>query len=66
VHVNNVLLALIVGAFLIPYVLAMVLCGYPLMFIEMALGQFGGRSVVEVWKACPLFEGTVPFKGAHH
>ncbi|ELT93916.1 hypothetical protein CAPTEDRAFT_177468 [Capitella teleta] len=45
------------GAFLIPYVISMILCGYPLMFIEMALGQYAGRSVVEVWKCCPLFEG---------
>jgi SNF family Na+-dependent transporter len=46
------------GAFLIPYVIAMVIAGYPLMFIELALGQFGRQGVVSIWKACPLFQGN--------
>jgi SNF family Na+-dependent transporter len=49
------------GAFLIPYLIAMLIAGYPLMFIELALGQFGRQGVVSIWKACPLFQGSAPF-----
>jgi solute carrier family 6 amino acid transporter-like protein 5/7/9/14 len=45
------------GAFLIPYAIAMLLCGYPLMLIEFALGQYAAQGVVSIWKVCPLFEG---------
>jgi hypothetical protein len=48
------------GAFLIPYLIAMIIAGYPLMFIELALGQFGRQGVVSIWKACPLFQGDTP------
>jgi len=45
------------GAFLIPYLLAMFVAGYPLMLMEYALGQYGRQGVVGVWRACPLFQG---------
>ena len=47
----------LVGVFLIPYIVSMLLCGYPLMFIELALGQYGRQGIVSIWKVCPLFEG---------
>lgn len=45
------------GAFLIPYVVMMGLCGYPLMFLELSLGQYARQGIVNVWKAVPLLQG---------
>ncbi|KAK7498988.1 hypothetical protein BaRGS_00009797 [Batillaria attramentaria] len=46
------------GAFLIPYVASLVLCGLPLYFLEAALGQFSARSAAHVWAVCPLLKGA--------
>ncbi|XP_046561673.1 sodium- and chloride-dependent glycine transporter 2-like [Haliotis rubra] len=45
------------GAFLIPFVVCLVLCGLPLVFLEVALGQFSGMSPSHVWSLCPLMKG---------
>ncbi|XP_046558833.1 sodium- and chloride-dependent glycine transporter 2-like isoform X1 [Haliotis rubra] len=45
------------GAFLIPFVMCLVLCGLPLVFLEVALGQFSGMSPSHVWSLCPLMKG---------
>ncbi|XP_046557635.1 sodium- and chloride-dependent betaine transporter-like [Haliotis rubra] len=45
------------GAFLIPFVVCLVLCGLPLFFLEMALGQFSAMSPTHVWSLCPLLRG---------
>ncbi|ELU09479.1 hypothetical protein CAPTEDRAFT_115714 [Capitella teleta] len=45
------------GAFLIPYLLMVVLAGFPVMFMELAFGQFGSLGVVSIWRAVPLFQG---------
>ncbi|KAK7498923.1 hypothetical protein BaRGS_00009732 [Batillaria attramentaria] len=45
------------GAFLIPFLLALVVCGLPLFLLEAAIGQFMGRSSVHIWSVCPLFKG---------
>ncbi|XP_067660755.1 sodium- and chloride-dependent glycine transporter 2-like [Haliotis asinina] len=45
------------GAFLIPFVMCLVLCGLPLVFLEVALGQFSGLSPSHVWSLCPLMKG---------
>nr|XP_022326232.1 sodium- and chloride-dependent glycine transporter 1-like isoform X1 [Crassostrea virginica] len=46
------------GAFLIPYVIFLVLCGMPLFFLEISYGQFSSLSPVAVWKISPLFKGV--------
>ncbi|XP_065312494.1 sodium- and chloride-dependent glycine transporter 1-like isoform X2 [Gordionus sp. m RMFG-2023] len=46
------------GAFLIPYWLMLFLCGIPLFFLEVVLGQFTGRGAIDVWDICPLFKGV--------
>nr|KAG5687285.1 hypothetical protein BaRGS_001950 [Batillaria attramentaria] len=46
------------GAFLIPYLLSLLVCGLPLYFLEAAVGQFSGRSSVKVWAVCPLLIGA--------
>ena len=45
------------GAFLIPYVIMVILAGVPLIFLEMAIGQYSSLSVVSVWRASPIFQG---------
>ncbi|KAF6206322.1 hypothetical protein GE061_017553 [Apolygus lucorum] len=47
------------GAFLVTYTVAMFLCGIPLFFQEVAIGQYlrvGGSTFVG--KLCPLFQGV--------
>ncbi|XP_069114112.1 sodium- and chloride-dependent betaine transporter-like isoform X1 [Argopecten irradians] len=45
------------GAFLVPFFLFTILCGYPLYMIEMTVGQFSGKSAMVAWGLCPLLEG---------
>ena len=47
----------IAGAFLIPYILALLVVGFPIMFMEMALGQFASIGPITIWRVCPLFKG---------
>ncbi|XP_077982014.1 sodium- and chloride-dependent glycine transporter 2-like [Glandiceps talaboti] len=46
------------GAFLIPYLLFMALCGMPLFFLEVAFGQFCSEGPITAWKVCRLFKGA--------
>lgn len=45
------------GAFLIPYFTFLVLCGMPLFFLELCIGQFSGLAPITIWNVCPLFKG---------
>ncbi|KAG1663868.1 Sodium- and chloride-dependent glycine transporter 2 [Nymphon striatum] len=46
------------GAFLIPYVLMLVLAGLPLFFMELAIGQYSSMGPTLVFKEiAPLFQG---------
>ncbi|XP_067663699.1 sodium- and chloride-dependent glycine transporter 1-like [Haliotis asinina] len=46
------------GAFFIPYVIFLILCGIPLFFMEVTYGQFSSLSPVAIWRICPLFKGV--------
>ncbi|XP_025100411.1 sodium- and chloride-dependent glycine transporter 1-like isoform X2 [Pomacea canaliculata] len=46
------------GAFMIPFLCMLLITGIPLVFMEMAFGQFASCGVVSVWSVCPLFEGV--------
>ncbi|CAD5125286.1 DgyrCDS13530 [Dimorphilus gyrociliatus] len=47
------------GAFLIPYVLMLLLGGIPLFYMELALGQFNRKGAITCWgRICPLFKGV--------
>lgn len=47
------------GAFLIPYVCMLFLCGMPLFFMELALGQYVSLGPVTSWAAiCPMAKGV--------
>nr|XP_039249264.1 sodium- and chloride-dependent betaine transporter-like [Styela clava] len=45
------------GAFLIPYFLVAALCGVPLFFQEIAMGQFSKRSCLNAWNIVPAVKG---------
>ncbi|CAG2183240.1 unnamed protein product, partial [Oppiella nova] len=46
------------GAFLIPFIAMMLLAGFPLMFMELAFGQYASLSPVVIFERfCPLFGG---------
>ncbi|VVC33587.1 Sodium:neurotransmitter symporter [Cinara cedri] len=47
------------GAFLVTYFIAMVFCGVPIFFQEVAIGQFlGTGGMTLVGKLCPILTGT--------
>ncbi|RXN30007.1 sodium- and chloride-dependent GABA transporter ine-like isoform X1 [Labeo rohita] len=47
------------GAFLIPYLIMLFLCGIPLLFMEFTVGQYTRLGPVHaVAKICPLFKGV--------
>jgi SNF family Na+-dependent transporter len=46
------------GAFLIPFIVMVFVAGLPLMFMELAIGQYSNMSPVILFdKFCPLFSG---------
>ncbi|XP_028313238.1 sodium- and chloride-dependent GABA transporter ine [Gouania willdenowi] len=47
------------GAFLIPYLIMVLLCGIPLLFLEFAIGQYTRLGPVHAFtKICPLLKGV--------
>ncbi|KAF7236845.1 Sodium- and chloride-dependent betaine transporter [Varanus komodoensis] len=46
------------GAFFIPYLIFLFVCGIPVFLLETALGQYTSQGGVTAWrKICPIFEG---------
>ena len=49
----------VLGAFLVPYMVFVVTCGVPLFLLETAIGQYTQEGSITVWKKlCPLAEGN--------
>ncbi|ESO94430.1 hypothetical protein LOTGIDRAFT_118264 [Lottia gigantea] len=46
------------AVFLIPYLIFMILCAFPLCYLEVSLGQFSGKSTYNVWDICPILRGV--------
>jgi solute carrier family 6 (neurotransmitter transporter, glycine) member 5/9 len=46
------------GAFLIPYLLMLVVFGIPLYYMEVALGQFGSVGCLTMFKMAPILKGA--------
>uniref|UniRef100_A0A0A9ZDX5 Transporter n=1 Tax=Lygus hesperus TaxID=30085 RepID=A0A0A9ZDX5_LYGHE len=47
------------GVFLIPYYIILVLCGIPLLYMELAIGQFTRRGPIGAFsKLCPILKGA--------
>ena len=50
------------GAFLIPYIIMLILCGLPLLFMELTMGQYTRQGPIgALGKMCPLFQGKINF-----
>jgi len=45
------------GAFLIPYLVVLLLIGRPIYYLEMCIGQFSSSGQVKIWSAAPIFKG---------
>ncbi|KAK7497733.1 hypothetical protein BaRGS_00011128, partial [Batillaria attramentaria] len=45
-------------AFLIPFLVSLMLCGLPLYFLETSIGQFTTRGAFHVWSFCPIMKGA--------
>ncbi|KAJ8405466.1 hypothetical protein AAFF_G00319390 [Aldrovandia affinis] len=46
------------GAFLNPYFIMLAICGIPIFFMELSLGQFSSLGPLAVWKISPFFKGA--------
>ncbi|XP_060555847.1 sodium- and chloride-dependent glycine transporter 1-like isoform X2 [Ruditapes philippinarum] len=46
------------GAFLIPFVIMIVVCGIPMYFLEYSISKFSGRGAYQLWDISPLFRGV--------
>lgn len=46
------------GAFLVPYLLMVILCGIPLFYMEVLLGQFSGTGCTGMFRLVPILKGT--------
>ncbi|CAK1547194.1 unnamed protein product [Leptosia nina] len=46
------------GAFLIPYIIVLILIGKPMYYLECVLGQFSSRNSIKVWSISPAMKGT--------
>lgn len=44
-------------AFLVPYLILLLVVGLPIVLLEISLGQFLGQGSAHSWKASPLFKG---------
>lgn len=47
------------GAFLIPYIIILILVGKPFYLLEGLLGQFTSRSCVKTWYMTPAMKGEM-------
>lgn len=47
------------GAFLIPYLIVLVLIGQPIYYLELLVGQFSSRSSIKVYDMVPAFRGNI-------
>lgn len=53
-----VFIFILAGIFLIPYFIILFVCGVPMLFMELAVGQYTGRGPIgAIGQLCPLFKG---------
>lgn len=42
---------------MLPFLLCLLIIGFPMFFLEASLSQFSGRATPRVWSFCPMFKG---------
>ena len=47
------------GAFLIPYVISLVIIGLPIFYFELCFGQFSSLGPITIWKVSPISKGKL-------
>lgn len=45
------------GAFLIPYIIVLLVIGKPMYFLETVIGQFSSSNCAQVWRMSPAMKG---------
>lgn len=53
------------GAFLIPYIIILIIVGKPFYYLEVLLGQFTSKSCVKVWAMSPAMKGAEVVSAMH-
>ncbi|ESO92910.1 hypothetical protein LOTGIDRAFT_120149 [Lottia gigantea] len=46
------------GAFLVPYLIAVATVGFPVKFLEVAVGQYMRQGGIGMWNICPILKGV--------
>jgi len=46
------------GAFLIPYILMLLMVGLPMFYFELCFGQFSSLGPIKIWLVSPMFKGV--------
>lgn len=41
-----------------PYMLMVILCGIPIFYMEILIGQFSGTGCIGMWRMAPILKGT--------
>jgi hypothetical protein len=54
------------GAFLLPYLIVLLVIGRPIYFLEMTIGQFSQVGPVGVWALAPFFKGKLSILDSTH
>lgn len=49
------------GAFVIPYIIVLIIIGKPIYYLEMLIGQFSSRGSVKVYDLAPAMRGKLEF-----
>lgn len=47
------------GAFVIPYIIVLIIVGKPIYYLEMLIGQFSSRGSAKVYDLCPALRGKL-------
>lgn len=50
-------LFVLIGAFLIPYLVFLIGAALPIFFLEVSIGQFTSRGAAKAWDMVPLMKG---------
>ena len=59
IEYNYCFLACVAAVFVVCYLIAIIVIGVPLNFMEVSLGQYFRSGSIGVWKISPIFTGGI-------